>query len=126
MSVNSENTASSPMDMVKWIIAVALLVAAIGGNYYYSEFSVLERALAVVVLVAAALGIAATTTKGRTFLQFAKESRLEVRKVVWPTKQETTQTTIIIFIAVAVMSLLLWGLDGIIVRLVNFITSLGI
>ncbi|MFC6438840.1 preprotein translocase subunit SecE [Bowmanella sp. JS7-9] len=125
MSVNTDNT-RSPLDLVKWLIAVALVAAAVGGNLYYSEFSVLERAVAVVALIIAALFVAANTNKGKTFREFAKEARIEVRKVVWPTKQETTHTTLIIFAAVLIMSLILWGLDGIIVRFVNLITSLGL
>ena len=70
--------------------------------------------------------IASTTLKGSTFINFAKESRIEVRKVVWPTRQETTTTTMIVLAATVLMALLLWGLDGIIVQVVSFITGLGI
>ena len=70
--------------------------------------------------------IAASTEKGSSFLTFAKDARTEVRKVVWPTRQEATQTTIIVLVATAFMSLVLWGLDLIIVQLVSFITGLGI
>ena len=79
-----------------------------------------------VVAVIIALFVAASTSKGSQFLEFAKDSRTEVRKVVWPTRQETTQTTLIVMVATVLMSLLLWGLDGIIVRVVSFITGLGI
>jgi len=58
-------------------------------------------------------------------LSFAKESRTEVRKVVWPTRQEANQTTLIVLAATLVMALILWGLDGIIVRVVGFITGIG-
>ncbi len=67
----------------------------------------------------------ATTEKGSTFLSFAKESRTEVRKVVWPTRQEANQTTLIVLAATLIMALILWGLDGIIVRVVGFITGIG-
>ncbi|WP_416307128.1 preprotein translocase subunit SecE [Neptunicella sp. SCSIO 80796] len=125
MSVNTES-ASTPLDLLKWLIAIGLLVAAVAGNHIYQDVSVLYRALGVVAAVVVALLFAASTGKGSQFLNFAKESRTEVRKVVWPTRQETTQTTLIVMVAVVVMSLLLWGLDGIIVRLVSFITGLGI
>ena len=52
------------------------------------------------------------------------EARTEVRKVIWPTRQETLHTTLIVAAVTAVMSLILWGLDGILVRLVSFITGL--
>lgn len=62
--------------------------------------------------------------KGKATLAFAREARVEMRKVIWPTRQETLQTTLIVAAVTAVMSLILWGLDGILVRLVSFITSL--
>ncbi|MDN7126238.1 preprotein translocase subunit SecE [Pseudidiomarina terrestris] len=124
MSATSE-TQSSSFDSIKWIIAIALLAAAVVGNYYYGEtVSVLYRAIAVVVLVAVAGIVAGMTGKGRRFRSFAKESRTEVRRVVWPSRQEATQTTIIVVIATAIVSLILWGMDAILVRVVGFFTGL--
>ena len=94
--------------------------------YKRQDISVLYRALGVVAAVLVAGFIAASTEKGSSFLTFAKDARTEVRKVVWPTRQEATQTTIIVLVATAFMSLVLWGLDLIIVQLVSFITGLGI
>ncbi|AOT09891.1 preprotein translocase subunit SecE [Pseudoalteromonas luteoviolacea] len=125
MSTNVENPSSS-MDTVKWLVAVVLLTGAVVGNYMYADMSALVRAVGVVVAVGAALGIAATTEKGRTFIAFAKESRIEVRKVVWPTRQEATHTTFIVMIATVIMALVLWGLDGILFRIVGFLTGLEI
>ena len=126
MSEKAENS-SNPLDMVKWLVVLGLLVGVIAGNHYlYEDVSVLYRALVAVAAVAIAGVIAATTVKGSAFLTFAKDARTEVRKVVWPTRQEATQTTIIVLIATAFMALLLWGLDLVIVQLVSFITGLGI
>ena len=75
------------------------------------------------ILIAAAGGVALLTTKKAT-VAFAREARTEVRKVIWPTRQETLHTTLIVAAVTAVMSLILWGLDGILVRLVSFITGL--
>ena len=72
------------------------------------------------------LDVAWQTFKGRTFLAFAKEARIEVRKVVWPTRQETTHTTLIVMVATVIMALILWGLDGILFRAVGFLTGLEI
>ncbi|CSD23319.1 preprotein translocase subunit SecE [Vibrio cholerae] len=83
----------------------------------------MARAAGVIVLIAAALGVAATTTKGKEAIVFARESRMEVRKVVWPTRQETMQTTLIVLAVSIVMALALWGIDGIMVRLVAFATG---
>ncbi|GAA5218781.1 preprotein translocase subunit SecE [Corallincola platygyrae] len=125
MNANTE-TQSSGLDSVKWLVVFAILIAAVVGNYFFAEQSVLVRAGAVVVAVAVAALIALQTEKGRNALVFAKESRVEVKKVVWPTRQEAVHTTLIVFAAVVVMSLVLWGLDGIMVRLVAFFTGVSI
>lgn len=125
MSDNAVNQ-SGAMDSLKWVFAILLLAAAVGGNYYFGEFSVLYRALGVVAAAIVALLVAASTVKGSNFVNFAKEARTEVRKVVWPSRQEATQTTMIVLAATVVMALLLWGLDGIIVRVVGFLTGIGV
>lgn len=125
MSANTEAQGNGRgLEVLKWLGVVVLLVAAVAGNSYYRDVSLPLRALAVVVLMAAAAGIALLTTKGKATLAFAREARTEVRKVIWPTRQETLHTTLIVAAVTAVMSLILWGLDGILVRLVSFITGL--
>jgi len=124
MSEKTENQ-SNALDMFKWVVVFALLAGLVTANTMYGEISVLYRAIAIVVVVAVAGFIAATTEKGSTFLSFAKESRTEVRKVVWPSRQEANQTTLIVLAATLIMALILWGLDGIIVRVVGFITGIG-
>ncbi len=122
-TVNSENTKSS-LDGLKWTITVILLAAIIVGNYMYGEtLHVVARVGVLLILAALAVLSAALTEKGQTFLGFAKDSRLEVRKVVWPTRQETMQTTLIILAVSTIVGLVLWGLDGIFVRVVSFITT---
>lgn len=124
MSTASE-TPKSGFDVVKWLLVFVILSLAVVGNYIY-ELSALERAIAVVVLVLVAGVVAAQTHKGKTFISFAKEARTEVRKVVWPTRQETMQTTLVVLVATLIMGLLLWGLDAILLRVVSFLTGLGI
>ena len=122
-TVNSENSKSS-LDWVKWTITILLLVAVIVGNYLYGEQVHIVARIAILLLLAAlALLSAAFTEKGKTFVGFAKDSRLEVRKVVWPTRQETVQTTLIVLVVSTISGLILWGLDGIFVRVVSFITT---
>ena len=125
MSEKTEST-SNPLDIVKWLVVVALLLGLIAANHMFVEVSVLVRALVAVAAVVIAAFIAATTNKGHAFLTFAKESRMEVRKVIWPTRQETNQTTLIVMVAVLISSLILWGLDGVIVRVVALITGIGV
>lgn len=114
------------LDVVKWIITIALLAGAVIGNNFFEQESVLIRAVAIVAAVAIAGFFAATTFKGKTFLTFAKESRTEVRKVVWPKRQEATQTTFIIFVATAVIAVLLYFIDMGLRALVSFLTGVGI
>ncbi|AIY64377.1 preprotein translocase subunit SecE [Pseudoalteromonas piratica] len=125
MSANVEAPSSS-MDALKWIVSIALLAGAVVGNYMFEDQSVLLRAIGVVIAIAAGLGVAALTSKGQEFIAFAKEAKLEVRKVVWPTRQETVQTTFIVMIATVITALILWGLDGALFRIVGFLTGLEI
>lgn len=125
MSANTEAQGSGRgLEVIKWSIVAVLLIVAIVGNYYYRDFSLPLRALAVVVIIAIAGAVALITVKGKATVAFAREARTEVRKVIWPTRQETLHTTLIVAAVTAVMSLILWGLDGILVRLVSFITGL--
>lgn len=122
-TINTEKTTSS-LDGLKWAVTILLLAAIIVGNYIYGEsVHVVARVCIFLFIAALALFSAAMTEKGKTFLGFAKESRLEVRKVVWPTRQETIQTTLIILAVSTLVGLALWGLDGIFVRIVEFITT---
>ena len=125
MSENTENS-SNPLDLLKWLVSLGLLGGIVAGNYMFEDVSILYRALVAVVVVVVAGFIAASTNKGSAFLTFAKDARIEVRKVVWPTRQEATQTTMIVLAATVFVGLVLWGLDGIIVRVVSFITGLGL
>jgi preprotein translocase subunit SecE len=99
------------MDAFKWIAAVLLLVIATLGNHYAENLSPYLRVGGVILLASVALGLALTTSKGRGFLELLKEARVEARKIVWPSRQETWQTTLIVAAVVVVTSLLLWGID---------------
>ncbi|WP_284205584.1 preprotein translocase subunit SecE [Psychromonas marina] len=124
MNATNTESSSSSMDGLKWAVTIILLIAIIVGNYMYGEsVHVVARVLVLLVMAALAVFSAALTEKGKTFIEFAKDSRLEVRKVVWPTRQETVQTTLIILAVSTIVGLVLWGLDGIFVRVVAFITT---
>ena len=108
-----------------WIIAVALIiVAAVGNTYFATQLSLVVRVLALVALGAGAVAAAALTNQGQKTIHFIKESRTELRKIIWPTRPEATQTTLIVIAMCVVVSLVLWGIDSIIVRLVAFLTNL--
>jgi preprotein translocase subunit SecE len=99
------------LDTPKWIVVAIIVVAGVYGNHYFAAEPVLYRALALVVLGLVAGFVALQTSKGKAFWALLKEARIEIRKVVWPTRPETTQTTLIVVAVVLVMALILWGLD---------------
>ncbi|GGD12590.1 preprotein translocase subunit SecE [Halopseudomonas salina] len=99
------------LDVPKWIVVAIIVVAGVYGNHYFAAEPVLYRALALVVLGLVAGFVALQTSKGKAFWALLKEARIEIRKVVWPTRPETTQTTLIVVAVVLVMALVLWGLD---------------
>ncbi|WP_426118006.1 preprotein translocase subunit SecE [Pseudomonas sp. DSP3-2-2] len=113
----------SRFDMLKWLLVVVLVVVGVVGNQYYSAQPILYRVLVLLVIAAAAAFVGLQTVKGKAFFVLAKEARAEIRKVVWPTRQETTQTTLIVVAVVLVMALLLWGLDSLLGWLVSLIVG---
>jgi len=113
----------SRFDLLKWLVVVALVVVGVVGNQYYSAQPILYRVLVLLVLAGAAAFVGLQTGKGKAFFVLAKEARAEIRKVVWPTRQETTQTTLIVVAVVLVMALLLWGLDSLLGWLVSLIVG---
>jgi preprotein translocase subunit SecE len=122
MNAKAENK-DSRLDILKWSAAAILVAVAVVGNQYFSAEPLLYRVLGIVVLAAAAALVALQTAKGGAFFTLAKEARTEIRKVVWPTRQETTQTTLIVVAVVLVMALLLWGLDSLLGWLVSLIVG---
>jgi preprotein translocase subunit SecE len=125
MSDKAEN-ASNPLDLAKWIIVIALLGGLVYAYSAYEEISVLYRALAAVSIVVISLGIAATTHKGSNFLVFAKDARTEVRKVIWPSRSEANRMTLIILLATAVVGLMLYLIDMVLVYVIGLITNIGV
>jgi preprotein translocase subunit SecE len=114
--VNSEG---SKFDGLKWLVVVALVAAGVVGNSVFAGESLLYRALALLALAVVAGLIALQTTKGKAFFKLFKEAKNEIRRVVWPTRQETLQTTAIVVIVVLLVALALWGLDSLLGWLVS-------
>ncbi|WP_151671266.1 preprotein translocase subunit SecE [Nitrincola schmidtii] len=101
----------SKYDSIKWIAVVAIVAAGVIGNSVFSGESLLYRVLALLVLAVVAGFIALQTAKGRTWFKLFKDAKGEMRRVVWPTRQETLQTTLMVLAAVLVVALMLWGMD---------------
>jgi preprotein translocase subunit SecE len=113
MSAQTETSQSGVLDTVKLLIAVVALVGGLYAYYYY-ETDIVQAIRVLMVLggTVAGIGIAMTSAQGQRLWHFIQGSRVEIRKVVWPTKQETTQTAIAVFVFTLVMMLFFWVLDS--------------
>jgi preprotein translocase subunit SecE len=99
------------LDTAKLAVAALVLLAGIVGYYYYEEESMLLRVSGVLVCAAAALVVAFQSVQGQDLWRFIQGSRVELRKVVWPTRQETVQTTLTVMVFVLIMGVFFWLLD---------------
>ena len=117
--MNKEST-SKTLDNLKWLLAILVFAAAVVGNSYFVEIAFLYRVLGVLLLFIIGLGLIAITNFGFNSLKLMKESRTEIRKVVWPTRMETTQTFMVVFASIVVLCLFFWGLES----LLSFLTGL--
>ncbi len=111
------------VDRLLWGLVISLVLAGLAANYYLAQESLLLRLTGFLALTAAVVFIAYQTTGGRKFWVLLKEAVQETRRVVWPTRQETIQTTMAVLGMVVVMGLLLWTADFILLRAVAFLTG---
>lgn len=108
---SSVETANVKFDIVKLALAVAIVITGIFGFYYFADQSILVRTIGLLVFVGMSVMIALKTEKGRSLWGFFQEAQIEVRKVVWPTRQETLQTTLIVIFVVILVAICLWLID---------------
>jgi preprotein translocase subunit SecE len=99
------------IDKIKLAVAAAFVVAGIAGYYWLAASSILLRLASLVAGAAAGVAVAWMSAPGREFVVFAREAVIEVKKVVWPTRKETMQTTGAVFAFVVVMAFYLWVSD---------------
>jgi preprotein translocase subunit SecE len=109
--VSKTEQSTSAIDTFKLMTAVLVMLAGVVGFYYFEEESQLLRVLGMLTVAVIAFLIASTSDVGRRSLGFAKDARVEVRKVVWPTRQETVQTTIAVLFMVILVAIMLWLFD---------------
>jgi preprotein translocase subunit SecE len=115
----------SGMDTAKLAVSAVLVAAGIFGFYHFEAYSTLLRVLGLLAVVGLAVAVIYQTALGRQVWQFAQDSRMEVRKVVWPSRQETVQTTLIVFVMVLIMGVLLWLFDMLLMTIVKALTGQG-
>ena len=104
-SINMQN-------YIRWFLGIAMIGVAVYGNSYFAQEALLYRVLGVILVSGLGLYVLTTTLEGKESLKIILESRTEIRRVVWPTRVETTQTTLIVLVAITIAALMLWGLDS--------------
>ena len=118
----TKNTLHSKLDLFYWLTIAVLIAAGVVANYYFREMAWSLRFAVGIVLGCGLLGLAVLTSQGKRLWSFSKEARMELRKVVWPTRDETVKTTAVIAALVFAMALILWALDSILLWLVSLFT----
>ncbi len=116
----NKGSTSKTLDNLKWLSALFVFAVAVIGNSYFVEVAFLYRVLGVLVLFMIGLGLIALTNFGSNSIKLMRESRTEIRKVVWPTRMETTQTFMVVFGSIVLLCLFFWGLES----LLSFLTKL--
>lgn len=116
---------AGPLDAAKLVLASAALVGGVVAYYWFEDASIVLRVLAVMAGLAAAAGLVFWTRQGRDLWQFIQGSRVELRKVVWPTRQETQQTTLMVVVFVLVFGIFFWLLDMVLLSITRAITGQG-
>src|SRR4029453_7703828 len=118
-------TGASALDTVKLVAAAAILVGGIVAFYWFATYPLAVRWAIVLASLGAGAFVALQSAQGRGFWQFVQGSRVELRKVVWPTRQETLQTTLVVFVAVIVMGVFFWILDWALGSVTHALTGQG-
>ena len=116
----AKGKASNIADKIKWLVSICIFSAAIVGNSYYTEVAFLYKVLSVVALFIIATLVLANTVFGKGAVTLMRESRTEMRRVVWPTRMETTQTFMVVFGSIIVLCLFFWALES----LLSWLTKL--
>ncbi len=131
---NHPASATSGADLVKYVIAALLVLGGLFVWYWFStpanaarlgDWAPQLRGLAVAAGLVAGVGVFLTSGKGRETLEFISESRFELRKVVWPTRQETNRMTWVVIAVVVILSLILAGFDFIVKWAIELFLNLG-
>ncbi len=112
-------------DTLKLLVAGAILLGGIFGYYYYADVSVLIRAIGVLLAFALGVVVALQSMRGQAFMRFVQGARVELRKVVWPTREETIQTGMTVLVFALIMGVFFWLLDIFLLWLTRLLTGQG-
>ncbi|MBL1141768.1 MAG: preprotein translocase subunit SecE [Proteobacteria bacterium] len=104
-------TTGGKLDTFKLGLALLILIAALVGFYVYAEQDLLYRVIGLLLAVGISIAVAYQTEKGREVWGYFHDAQIEVRKVVWPTRKETVNTTLLVIGMVIIVAIILWLLD---------------
>lgn len=123
--VSKAELQDSPNDNLKLIAAAVIALAGLVAFYAFAEQSLLLRVIMLLVVAGIVVFLFYQTARGKRTASFFRDARTEVRKVVWPTRAETTQTTLTVMVLVIIVGLFLWLFDSILSNLFKLITGIG-
>ena len=112
-------------DVVKQVFSVVFVIAGIAAFYYFSDIKLIYRVLGLLAISGGVIAMLATTAWGVVVSGFISDSKVEVRKIVWPTRDETTRTTLLVFAMVSIVSLMLWLFDTFLFWGIRLLTGQG-
>ena len=118
-------TESGRFDTMKLGVAVLLLAAGIAAFYKFDDQLLVLRVLGLLAVAGISIFIAAQSTTGRSIIDFIGGAKTEVRKVVWPTRAETMQTTLAVMLMVFLVGIFLWLLDMVLLQAIQMLTGQG-
>ncbi len=122
--MNSETEVTrSPLDTPLLAVALLVLIGGIGAFYYFEQLPAAVRWVIMLAALSLAVGVTYLTTTGKALFAFVRGSNVELRRVVWPNRKETLQTTLVILIVVVILAVLLWGVDGVLMWGVRILTG---
>lgn len=123
MNISAKVENQPKFDVLKWLMVGILIASGVVANSYFAGQPVTLKIAGWIILTCLAVVIGFQTQVGRQIWNFFQESRMELRKVTWPTRQETIQTTLLVIVMVVVTSLLLWAIDSMLLWAVGFLTG---
>jgi preprotein translocase subunit SecE len=123
MVANKLEMETNKNDLVKWILSLVIFAGSLFAFYYFDQYPVIYRVLGLIGVVLLDFAILFNTEKIKSLRVFTYDARVELKKVVWSTKAEVIQTTIIVFIVVIIMSVLLWLLDKLLGAGIKFLLA---
>jgi len=126
MATTKETEASAgPLDTVLLALASLVVLASLVAYYYFDDTPAVFRVLGILVSLGIGAGLIYRTQLGKFLWQFIQGSRVEIRKVVWPTRTETTQTTFAVFAFVLIFGAFFWILDFVLLFITRTLTGQG-